>query len=122
MQAEGGYVCSAEEKGKIQGTWTTGHQCGDGGPAVEIAAMSGIEPLRAPSSLCWRTVWTRTSIFRRKTLGHHGALPCRDIDHAIELTRNIQAYQGQGHSAGIYSRDDGNIMKLAPVPDILGNG
>ena len=26
-----------------------------------------------------------------------------NIDHAIELTNNIQAYQGQGHSCGIYS-------------------
>ena len=37
----------------------------------------------------------------------------RDIDHAIELTRHIQTYQGQGHSCGIYSTSDDNIMKLA---------
>jgi sulfoacetaldehyde dehydrogenase len=37
----------------------------------------------------------------------------RDIDGAIELTNRIQAYQGQGHSCGIYSRSDANIMKLA---------
>ena len=36
-----------------------------------------------------------------------------DIDHAIELTNNIQSYQGQGHSCGIYSNSDENIMKLA---------
>jgi len=35
------------------------------------------------------------------------------IDHAIELTNNIQAYQGQGHSCGLYSQSDDNIMKLA---------
>ncbi len=37
----------------------------------------------------------------------------KDIDQAIELTNRIQAYQGQGHSCGIYSRSDANIMKLA---------
>ena len=37
----------------------------------------------------------------------------KDIDEAIELTNRIQAYQGQGHSCGIYSRSDANIMKLA---------
>jgi sulfoacetaldehyde dehydrogenase len=37
----------------------------------------------------------------------------KDIDHAIELTNNIQSYQGQGHSCGIYSNSDDNIMKLA---------
>ena len=37
----------------------------------------------------------------------------KDIDEAIQLTNRIQAYQGQGHSCGIYSRSDANIMKLA---------
>ncbi len=37
----------------------------------------------------------------------------RDIDDAIALTNRIQAYQGQGHSCGIYSQSDANIMKLA---------
>jgi sulfoacetaldehyde dehydrogenase len=37
----------------------------------------------------------------------------KDIDDAIRLTNEIQAYQGQGHSCGIYSRSDENIMKLA---------
>ena len=36
-----------------------------------------------------------------------------DIDAAIALTNRIQAYQGRGHSCGIYSRSDENIMKLA---------
>src|SRR3546814_5467003 len=37
----------------------------------------------------------------------------RDLDEAIRLTNEIQAYQVQGHSCGIYSRSDENIMKLA---------
>ncbi len=36
-----------------------------------------------------------------------------DIEEAIDLTNRIQAYQGQGHSCGIYSCNDDNIMKLA---------
>jgi len=36
-----------------------------------------------------------------------------DIDEAIERTNEIQSYQGQGHSCGIYSTSDANIMKLA---------
>jgi len=36
-----------------------------------------------------------------------------DIDEAIAMTNRIQAYQGQGHSCGIYSTSDANIMKLA---------
>jgi sulfoacetaldehyde dehydrogenase len=37
----------------------------------------------------------------------------RDIDEAIAKTNEIQSYQGQGHSCGIYSTSDENIMKLA---------
>ncbi len=36
----------------------------------------------------------------------------KDIDEAISLTNEIQAYQGQGHSCGIYSTSDENILKL----------
>lgn len=37
----------------------------------------------------------------------------KNIDEAIMLTNDIQAYQGMGHSCGIYSYNDDNIMKLA---------
>ena len=37
----------------------------------------------------------------------------KDIDEAIQMTNDIQAYQGQGHSCGIYSHSDENIMKMA---------
>ena len=37
----------------------------------------------------------------------------KDIDDAIAITNRIQEYQGQGHSCGIYSTSDANIMKLA---------
>jgi len=37
----------------------------------------------------------------------------KDIDEAISLTNEIQEYQGMGHSCGIYSYNDDNIMKLA---------
>ena len=36
-----------------------------------------------------------------------------DLDEAIALTNAIQAYQGQGHSCGIYSHNDDNILKYA---------
>ncbi len=36
----------------------------------------------------------------------------KDIDAAIELTNEIQAYQGMGHSCGIYSYNDENVLKL----------
>lgn len=35
-----------------------------------------------------------------------------NIDEAVTLTNEIQAYQGMGHSCGIYSNSDENILKL----------
>lgn len=35
-----------------------------------------------------------------------------NIDEAVDLTNEIQEYQGKGHSCGIYSYSDENIMKL----------
>lgn len=35
-----------------------------------------------------------------------------NIDEAVALTNRIQAYQGMGHSCGIYSTSDENILKL----------
>lgn len=37
----------------------------------------------------------------------------KDIDEAVALTNQIQEYQGMGHSCGIYSYSDDNILKLA---------
>ena len=39
--------------------------------------------------------------------------PFQDIDEAISITNSVQDYQGKGHSCGIYSTDQSNIMKLA---------
>ena len=36
----------------------------------------------------------------------------KDIDEAIALTNTIQEYQGMGHSCGIYSNSEENILKL----------
>ncbi|NIB44622.1 aldehyde dehydrogenase family protein [Pseudomaricurvus alkylphenolicus] len=36
----------------------------------------------------------------------------KDIDEAVALTNEIQAYQGMGHSCGIYSNNDEHILKL----------
>ena len=42
----------------------------------------------------------------------------KDIDEAIALTNEIQAYQGMGHSCGIYSYNDDNILKLGMAGNI----
>lgn len=36
----------------------------------------------------------------------------RDFDHAFDTVREIYAHQGAGHSVGIHTSDDANVMRL----------
>jgi sulfoacetaldehyde dehydrogenase len=84
-------------------------------PVDRIAAMAGIEPPEGTQFLIvLEDGFGPEHPFSGEKLSVIMALyRARDIEHAIELTRNIQAYQGEGHSCGIYSNDNDNIMKLA---------
>ena len=86
-------------------------------PADKIAEMADISiPEGTEFYIVPETGWGPDHPFSGEKLSVVMALYKADnIDHAIELTNNIQSYQGQGHSCGIYSNSDENIMKLANV-------
>jgi len=115
---EGGYIVSEEEKAKLQATiWK------DGGlnvnivaqPAYKIAGMAGIEmPEGKQFIMVPETGAGADHPFSGEKLSVTMALyKVKDIDDAIRKTNEIQAYQGQGHSCGIYSYNDENIMAFA---------
>lgn len=119
LKAKGGYLVNEEEKDKLKRTlWDDeGHlnTAIVAQPADKIASMAG---LNIPDGTQFYIVpeegWGPEHPFSGEKLSVVMALyRARDIDHAIELTNNIQSYQGQGHSCGIYSNSDENIMKLA---------
>jgi sulfoacetaldehyde dehydrogenase len=118
LQHQGGYLVNAEEKQKLQNTiWHDGHlnTAIVAQPAEKIASMANIElPEGKTFYIVPETGWGADHPFSGEKLSVVMALyRANDIDHAIELTNNIQAYQGQGHSCGIYSNSDENIMKMA---------
>lgn len=118
LQTEGGYVVSPEEKKKLQAVmFVDGHlNTGIVAQAPEkIASMAGINlPAGKLFFIVPETGYGPDHPFSGEKLSVVMALyRAKDIDHAIELTNNIQAYQGQGHSCGIYSNSDANILKLA---------
>ena len=118
LQAEGGYVVSPEEKKKLQGTiWVDGHlnTAIVAQPAEKLAGMAGITlPAGKTFFIVPETGYGPEHPFSGEKLSVVMALyKAKNIDEAIALTNNIQAYQGQGHSCGIYSNSDENIMKLA---------
>ena len=115
---QGGYVLNEDEKAKLQGTiWEDGHlnTAVVAQPAEKIAGMAGLDlPEGRQFFIVPEDGWGPDHPFSGEKLTVTMALyKAKDIDHAIELTNNIQAYQGQGHSCGLYSQSDENIMKLA---------
>ena len=119
LKEKGGYLVNDEEKEKLKNTlWDDeGHinTAMVAQPAEKIANMANIDiPEGTQFYIVPESGWGKEYPFSGEKMSVIMALYKADnIDHAIELTNNIQAYQGQGHSCGIYSNSDDNIMRLA---------
>ncbi|MEP1469880.1 MAG: aldehyde dehydrogenase family protein [Halieaceae bacterium] len=118
LEHEGGYVVNEEEKLKLQNTiWQDGHlnTAIVAQPAYKLAGMAGIELAEGKQFfIVPETGAGADHPFSGEKLSVVMALyKVEDIQDAIRLTNEIQAYQGQGHSCGIYSYNDDNIMSFA---------
>ena len=118
LKAKGGYVLNDEQKQKLQNTlWIDGSINAKvvAQPAATIAGMSGFDiPEGTQFLIIPETGYGAQFPFSGEKLTVTMTLyKVKDIDEAIAMTNNIQSYQGQGHSCGIYSRSDENILKLA---------
>ena len=118
LKQVGGHVIEGEDKEKLQRVlWHDGHL----NPgivaqhAVAIAGQAGIDLpegkqfLIVPETGCGPDY----PFSGEKLTVTMAFYKVADIDEAIDLTNRIQAYQGQGHSCGIYSYNEDNIMRLA---------
>jgi sulfoacetaldehyde dehydrogenase len=118
LVAKGGFVLNDGDKAKLQAIlWKDGHlnaKVVAQAPSF-IAKMAGFSiPEGTKFFIVPETGYGPNFPFSGEKMTVTMALyRARDMDHAIELTNSIQAYQGQGHSCGIYSKTDANIMKLA---------
>lgn len=115
---QGGFVVTGDDKVKLQNTiWVDGHlnTAIVAQPASKIAGMAGIDlPEGKTFFIVPETGFGPDFPFSGEKLSVTMALyKAKDIDQAIELTNGIQGYQGRGHSCGIYSTNDANILKLA---------
>lgn len=116
LVGEGGYIVNEEEKAKLQAvTWEDGHINSRivAQPASVIAAMAGFDLPEDKSFLVVPETGAGPEFpFSGEKMSITMAYyKVKDLDEAIELTNKIQAYQGQGHSCGIYSYDDNNILR-----------
>jgi sulfoacetaldehyde dehydrogenase len=118
LMHEGGYLLNEVEKEKLKNTiWVDGHlnTAIVAQPAHKIAGMAGIElPEGKQFLIVPETGAGPDHPFSGEKLSVTMALyKVKDIEEAISLTNAIQTYQGQGHSCGIYSYNDDNIMRFA---------
>ncbi|QFU75171.1 aldehyde dehydrogenase family protein [Halioglobus maricola] len=118
LKHEGGFVVEGEDKAKLQSViWEDGHLNAGvvAQSAMNITGKAGIDLPEGKTFLIVPETGAGADYpFSGEKLTVTMALyKVKDIDEAIELTNQIQAYQGQGHSCGIYSYNDENIMKLA---------
>ncbi|WP_340313102.1 aldehyde dehydrogenase family protein [Rhizorhabdus argentea] len=118
LQENGGYILDDAAKAKLQAAiWVDGHINATvvaQNPKF-IADYAGFEmPEGTQFFIVPETGFGPDHPFSGEKMTVTMALyRAKDIDEAIRLTNGIQAYQGQGHSCGIYSNSDENIMKLA---------
>ena len=118
LQEKGGYILDDDAKAKLEAAiWVDGH----------INAKVVAQSPRFIADYAGFEIPETTQFFIVPEAGFGPDYPfsgekmtvtmtlyrAKDIDDAIRLTNGIQAYQGQGHSCGIYSNNDENIMKLA---------
>ena len=118
LVAKGGLVLDDEQKAKLQGAiWVDGHINAKVVAQTPqfIGSYAGFEvPEDTQFLIVHETGAGADYPFSGEKMTVTMALyRAKDLDEAIALTNRIQAYQGRGHSCGIYSRSDENIMKLA---------
>lgn len=117
LQAEGGYIVNEDEKQQLQDIiWEDGHIAARivAQPAENLAAMAGIElPEGKQFFIVPESGAGADFPFSGEKMSVVMAFyRVKDIDEAIAQTNAIQAYQGMGHSCGIYSYNDDNILKF----------
>ena len=119
LKAKGGLVLDAEQKTKLQNAiWEDGEHINAKIVAQSPQFIADYAGFEIPESTAFfivpETGYGPDYKFSGEKMTVTMALyRAKDIDAAIALTNNIQAYQGQGHSCGIYSNSDENIRKLA---------
>lgn len=113
-----GYVCNAEEREKvINAIFEDGHTARDvvGQSAQYIAMKAGIQ---IPGDVKAIIVESNGKfgdddpISKEKMCPVMGAFPYQYFDQAIEIAGTNLAYEGNGHTAGLHSNNQANIIKV----------
>jgi len=118
----GGYLCNAEEKAKVQKAlfpnWPADHILNRDIVASPIENITKLAGINVPEGTRFIMVEETGSGHDHPFSGEKMSLvlavyKCKDLDDGIRILNACHAYSGAGHSCGIYSKNDENILKFA---------
>jgi sulfoacetaldehyde dehydrogenase len=122
LRAEGAYLCNAEECKKVQKAlfpeWPENHVINRDIVASSAANIAGIAEISIPEGTKFILVEEMGSGPDHPFSGEKMSLvltvyKCKDLDDGIRIVNANLAYSGAGHSCGIHSYNDENILKFA---------
>ncbi len=119
LKSNGGYLCSAEEKAQLKETlWPDGEHLNPKIVAQPIGKIAGMAGLTVPEGTTFIMVegeeTVAEDIYANEKLSPVVRLwTYRDFDEAIGLVERITQKCGYGHSCGIHSTNEDNILALA---------
>jgi len=119
LAKEGGALLSAEEKATLQKAMFPGGKLSPAVTAQSVKTICGVAGLARPGLadakclLVEETGAGRDHPFSGEKLSPVLAVyRARDFDHAFDTLRAIYAYQGNGHSCGIYTENEDHVRRL----------
>lgn len=118
LQAQGGYLIKPGEYQKIVGAlWEDGHL--NPKAIVQTAQVIGeIADIEIPEDKTFiivpeNGVGPEHPFSGEKLSVVMAFYKAKDLDEAIEITNNVQRYQGFGHSCGLFTKNEDSIMRFA---------
>ena len=119
LARQGGVLLDAGEKATLQAAMFPGGKLSPAVTAQPVARICAVAGLNRPAAVAAKCLMVEESGFGRdapfsgEKLSPVMALyKARDFDHAFDILKSIYAYQGNGHSCGIHTRNDAHIRRL----------
>jgi sulfoacetaldehyde dehydrogenase len=116
---QGGVLLDAGEKAQLQKTMFPGGHLSPDVTAQPVSRICAIAGLERPDAIAARFLIVEENgagpefPFSGEKLAPVLALyRAHDFAHAFSIMRDIYAYQGNGHSCGIYTKNQDQVMKL----------
>jgi len=122
LEAEGGYLCNAEESAKLQKAlfpdWPNDHVLNRSIVASPVENIAKVAGITVPEGVKFFMVEETGSGMEHPFSGEKmtvilAVYKCKDIDEGIAIVNANHAYSGAGHSCGIHSFNEENILKFA---------